>query len=427
MHKQIIIILVLLNPVVSNILSTFSLGEAFAQVIIKDEIVLDEIIPDAVSSGVETPEYGQVRVWYVVNHSEPFVEVTLQVGGNSEMIWGPWNCPCTSQNLCAYVGDYVYRYYNNIPAGSTVSIQAARCVDGEWVAIPVTYGGWVQQFNYYKLNYTVNYGGEVGEQFGNAENLLDVENEIRVYPQTPPGCANANNYCDNTYLLAPRIELQARENDGTYGISNEIECSTHPTWPSYSTLARQKPGEFNYTTCFDRQYQKWRINIISNNTIYMNWIYDYCPQNLIPGTLRENIYDIPPEYPRESLRYDVERHLHYNPNPGPYYFFKDLLYFHEIGHMELLQEYIDYYLPTFYYYYVDKLLMDCLEFNPNDPNSLDELELNIARAINRALKLAETDYNLLLSEDFLEDTETKLIHPRAVPHIQNVLNTIICP
>lgn len=60
MHKRLILILLFLSPLI-NIILIFttvecSWGEVFAQVVIKDEIVLDEIIPEAVSSGVETPE-----------------------------------------------------------------------------------------------------------------------------------------------------------------------------------------------------------------------------------------------------------------------------------------------------------------------------------------------------------------------------------
>lgn len=331
-----------------------------------------------------------MRVWYVINHSEPFVEVTLQVGSNSTMMRGPWNCPCTSQYPCSYIGDYEYRYYNNIPAGSTVSIEVKQCINGEWISIPVTYGGWFQQFNYYQLNYTVNYVGDVGESSGNGDKPLLVENMIRVYPTTPPECELTNDFCDE--IIINPIEFNVEEYDNTVGGIDDV-CN-NPNELAYFSY-RPKAGrdiqatnfwseynKDNIQVCFNRQGQFYQFKVIPNP----NWnvVVDLCYDNILNEkhlTIIESIEDIEGKIPTslcfKALR-SFKGHFVYPYNIEDYgYAIKDVLLAHERVHKKKFKDdYLEWYYPV-----LNQLLY---KFRPecDDYNDLDALKTDAYKHYN---------------------------------------------
>jgi len=349
----------------------------YSQVVIKDEIVLDEVMQDAVNSGVETPEYGQVRVWYVVNPGWLFVNVTLQVGANSEMIRGPWNCPCNSQNPCYSIGEYEYRYYNNIPAGSTVSIQVSKCVNGTWTSVPVTYDSWIQHPTYYQLNYTVNYGGVNKESSRNGDNELLYENMIRVYPQEPPSnCPQANgNYCENEEPSIPRIILDGIPSNYDPNLTNSNPCQdpNYPYWISYFIPAEKNISDFTIEEyCFNLQRQTWQFRMNNSEIIKIKNIIDYCPNHLPPDTYFKEIFDDLPHWYKCSKisTYEAKQMKEYGHYPQ--YILKPIVREHEMRHYAQADSIIrssdmkDYFQDL----YEDNVDYECEEFANNYNDAL---------------------------------------------------------
>lgn len=408
MHKYFIAILLISLNI--NILS---------QVVIKDEIVLDEM--DSEDSGLYMPFYGDVgEVIYYLGMACNNTRVTLIVNGQETLFDHCWNWDCSPPPLfCTCGAANVFETVDDVAKGSLIDTKFLKCLNVggnyQWVELVHRYilTGSQDDLVTYEIEFELN-----GQWYG--------VGKMNFLSTTPLNCPNAENYCDNTSLIAPLVELIPVIDNGTYGINGEQICSENSDWTSWSTMAKDNDYEFSITPCFDRQFQKWRYNF-TDGTIFFNWVIGYCPQNTPVGSeMLNDITNVPPNYPCESLRYDVERHLHYNPNPGPHYFFKSLLYFHEKAHMELLQEYIDFWYPTSGLYFLENLQRECNEFNPNDPNSLLSLINDILNAYSLALYRASVDYNILLT-DYREYTEEELIHPLAIPHIQEVLNSINCP
>jgi hypothetical protein len=160
----------------------------YSQVVIKDEIVLDEIMPDAVTLSTVTPAYGRLDLWYVINPTYYRSKVTAQIGDLAVFVYGQtYDCPGSGGNT----GDYVHMHWFDIPAGTTINMEVLTCINEQWANCPVSFGAWEQDGDFYYLDYTVQYGGN------NNESRILETNHLRIWAYLPPQCCLLESPCVN--------------------------------------------------------------------------------------------------------------------------------------------------------------------------------------------------------------------------------------
>ena len=125
MHKRLILILLFLSPLLNSILTSTAVesswGESFAQIVIKDEIVLDEDdSPDAET--LTMPFYGKVT-GCVNSYCYDWCGLKLvTIEANGQIVEKGWYS-------CG--GGWVYCPWGilNLPAGTPVEIKVYTCVN----------------------------------------------------------------------------------------------------------------------------------------------------------------------------------------------------------------------------------------------------------------------------------------------------------
>ena len=352
MHKQIIIILVLLNPGVSNLLSTLSLGEALAQVVIKDEIILDETIieiQEPESAGLTMPFYGKVReevYWYSIACGNGRTD--LIVDGNYYPFGDCYYMNCGSENCFCQTG-YHYKEIPNVPMGTSVDTKFQRCWIWNGNNNPPSWGELEHYFQLIsatetqwkyeaKARMTINHPWEHAAY-------------IYLKKTTPPGnCPNAGgNYCDSSsWVQIPDVELVPYSQGST--ISN-IECPKDPNRLAFFTPVLfpqiDRSNMYHLTSsdviaCYNQIGQTWQFNLNQSAKIY--YAVEICSTNVSNKNLTyiNSLSDtsiIPLNKCDIALR-SFKGHLVYPyeiPNNG--YVIKEALLFHENGHKDKFEEF----------------------------------------------------------------------------------------
>jgi len=340
MLKKLILLFVLFSPVVQIVLISLSFGEgrgeAFAQIVIKDEIVLDEITPDAVTLSTVTPAYGRLDLWYVINPTYYRSKVTAQIGDLTVFVYGQsYDCPGSGGNT----GDYVTMHWFDIPAGTPISMEVITCINEEWVNCPVSFGTWEQEGDFYYLDYTVQYGGDNIDNAEGNDNL--VTNQLRVWAYSPPGCDNAPP-C-NSLPIPPNIELSVKPNFfGNVNVCSETGTAAgfQPVGGPFVDLNSIIPE-----VCYNSQTQTWQYKFSNGHTIIFNVVIGYCPFNINVwgGNLINDYEDFPTNYSCENIVRDLLNHLYYpvKVKLTGSYVLKSILEEHELEHAQYFKNILE--------------------------------------------------------------------------------------
>lgn len=195
MHKRLILILLFLSPLLNSILISTSvecsLGEAFAQVIIKDEIVLEETEAEIDAVTLTMPFYGRVysQIPCQWNHwTSGAIKITRSAGGQTDLS-GCHNYVCGGGGWCACsVGTRALNFYN-VPQGTEIFVGIQRCYDPppnppnnpSWHEVPL-------YFTYVGNNRYDLYGQDLSDQ------SWDFIGYFKFIEQQPPECTTA--FCE---------------------------------------------------------------------------------------------------------------------------------------------------------------------------------------------------------------------------------------
>jgi hypothetical protein len=110
-----------------------------AQVTIKEEVDLSiEDVGDTTYSLIQMPYYGRYYVRYDC-YSDWRSGVKIVVGALGQIkLMGCYNFNCGGGGWCACQGGYDYKYFDNVPLGSTISLEVFACT-GQWENVPLMY------------------------------------------------------------------------------------------------------------------------------------------------------------------------------------------------------------------------------------------------------------------------------------------------
>jgi len=269
MLKKLILLFVLFSPVVQIVLISLSFGEgrgeAFAQVVIKDEIVLDETeFREVDGASVTSPFYGRIYFRKNCTNFGRGDKAEVSAGGQS------WTFPTGCVNFACDIGSWCFciagywEFHNflDMPSGTAVTVNMQYCNGSVWEFIEIPL-----QFSYAGNN-TYNLLAQNPEGGGWADAGF-----VKFFDETPPGnCPNAGgNYCDSTsWVQVPDVELVPDPN------SNVIStyCSTHPnTIAAFSPATDHRTNlydinESNVIACYNQTSQTWQFNLDQNVKIY---------------------------------------------------------------------------------------------------------------------------------------------------------------
>ena len=343
MHRQIIIILVLLSPLVVNIFSTLSSGEkwgeAFAQVVIRDEIVLEEPnSPDA--EFLEMPFYGRVSggvnwggIWWGW-----LKKVVIEAGGQVE------SRSCTNPCNACYISNSAW-VIRDLPKGTMVKVTVySHCVNGELVEAET------RLVNTGTNEYNIEYYHPSHQQWFGATSL-------KFTATTPPGCDPQFDCIINNFL--PEVLLEQRENG-----YNQIDlCSYGEPGATSPIFDDPNVNTLNIDVCFNKQLQKWWFNLNNNHSLIFSYISIICPENLPPEQeMIEDYTYFPQDWTCEQISDDFACHFAYGAGCAKKVL-KNILEKHEEEHIKQIDSLINQIHKIKFYEKLLNINKRCEDFN----------------------------------------------------------------
>jgi hypothetical protein len=276
MYKKIFLILFMISPMIKYLINPFCFGEGwgepFAQVIIKDEIVLDEKnIYETENPDTETlpmPFYGRVYSeipCYTGWSGGPLI-IERRAGNQSNT----WVCSPTfvcGSGSCGCIGTRALNFYN-VTSGAEIYFDIQRCYAPppvppgvyEWYNVPLN-------FTYIGSNEYAIYGMDL------ADNSWDYIGYLKFYSETPPGnCPNAGgNYCDSpSWMQVPDVKLELNPNSNTLSKhcleNSSVLASFVPDRDHLTNLLDLT--ESNVIACYNQILQTWQFNLDQDIKIY---------------------------------------------------------------------------------------------------------------------------------------------------------------
>lgn len=261
-----------------------------AQVVIKDEIVLDEI--NAEDSGLNMPFYGKVKEfikcdYFMISQAQ----ADLIIDGTNYSFPFCQGAPCP--NLGCYCnGTGIWSDEHIVPMGKPVDTEIRKCYGGpDWVIL-----------NHYFVETTpppgvtkqyIIYAKEPEGEYKNigAINFTEIPD--------PPGCDNAqNNYCNSTTFHTPNVYMILEE-DGyadplfpcKVGVVGRLVGAYIPEH-SQRLTNRHLFNENSLDACFNKDTQKWQFNFFSPSDFEIHLMLDYCEENMAQYFVLEDINDV---------------------------------------------------------------------------------------------------------------------------------------
>jgi hypothetical protein len=309
-----------------------------AQVVIKDEIILNETeSPD--EETLPMPFYGNAFIRFITpgQKMRAYFTVDDQTKFLNEINGTTYNCGC---GLPLWSMDVQWTV-SDVPATSDVSLQVLQCQQVspspppngtcDWVELPVQFTEDSQTEDKWNISVNVNYPNTPPD-WRSSGYILFTET-------TPPGCyacsENRDESCEeciDPLNLLPEINLVNAGN----GFDSIDVCENDSVGAGFNV-----PGNglvnynFEMNACFNTQLQRWWFNIVGD-TIHFRYILDFCNQNIeeMGGTLIEDYQNFPSEYGCENILRDLNNHYS-NPveisNGG--YVLKSILEAHESQHL----------------------------------------------------------------------------------------------
>lgn len=254
----------------------------YSQVVIKDEIVLDEITEQergTESINLVMPFYGRVysEIPYQWNH---WTSGAIKISrGAGNQLYQDGCCPpfvCGSGSCFCSWGTRAHNFYN-VPQDDNIIVEIQRCYDPppsppndyQWFDVPL-------QFTFVGNNRYDLYGQDLADQ------SWDYIGYLKFIQTTPTDCPKAEgNYCDDLfYIENPEFELL--EHNSSYA-SHEKICDdpldVAYTW-LVNTPAAKVSNLYSFTddslmVCFNRNLQRWKFQL-NPEKINLNVVIDLC-------------------------------------------------------------------------------------------------------------------------------------------------------
>lgn len=381
MPKRLILILLFLSPLLNIILISTavecSLSEAFAQVVIKDEIVLVETEAEIDAATLTMPFYGRVysQIPCQWNHwTSGAIKITRMAGGQTKLDGCSPSFVCGSGWCACSVGTRAHNFYN-VPQGAEIFVEIQRCFNPppnppneyDWYDVPL-------QFTFVGNNRYDLYGQDLYDQ------SWDYIGYFRFYPTTPPGCNYANE-CSTGYTVTMPDTLSVKQ---PFSFTSEDECSTYIDYQGNPVIPLAKfngilnsarkasnilnlNSENHINVCFDSHTQELKFELLIDNTT-LNYAKDICLDNITDSINATPIFalsDICQVSVTEctKLKNSLEAHKSYPFGSGIYngYVFTEILLTHETEHQKDWEGYIRQHIHK-YFNIPNKISYSCDNF-----------------------------------------------------------------
>jgi hypothetical protein len=242
--------------------------------------------------------------------------------------------------------------------------------DTQWHTLPVTIGDIAN--NSAPVYAYINYP-DTPAVWPHVANLGFVE-------KIPPDCNIPYDDCNNNLYL-PEITLNQVPN----GYSGYDICAdTKKPLEGIKVFWTDSLYSFNLDVCYNSERQKLWFNIANNHTLLINYSYAICEGNLPPGQNCQFINDWT-EMMNTLTCIQYEAILHatyfYGNRATPCYFFKNIIYEHEMEHVKDYQMAIDSAKRDFFSN-LDSINVSCENFE-NPDSARNFLQQALERRFNQ--------------------------------------------
>jgi hypothetical protein len=349
----------------------------YSQVVIKDEIVLDEV-DNTEAETLQTPFYGNISIRFVApgQKMRAYFMVDGQTKFLNEINGTTYNCICGNP-LWPLTANWTFY---GIPAFSDVELQVLQCrqvappppPNGtcDWVELPVDFQVDPQNQNRRKIYVDVNYP--------NTPPDWRYSGYITFKETTPPVCSYAP-ACSTGYTVTMPDTLSVNK-PSTFTIEDECEpyiaANNMLVWPvsffsgvragkKFSNIMELSSND-EIEVCFDLQTQKWKFNLLVDNAT-LNYVKDICLTNILDQFNAQPIYNLSSidnvdASECNKLLSSIESHKIYPPPIYDEYAFIEIWLVHETEHQKDWEKIVGKYINN-YFNIPQKINYKCEDFD----------------------------------------------------------------